>query len=73
MHTCAHAAVQHSSRQLENDLICTVLTSNSLTSFLFLPLTPNENQMPLTENINLMVMRDSLPQRRAAMQHECQS
>lgn len=71
-HTHAQAAPQHSSQQLENDLICTVLTSNSLTSFLFLPLTPNENHMLLTENINFMVMHDSLPHLCTAMQHKCQ-
>lgn len=65
-------AARHSSQQLENDLICTVLTSNSLTSFLFLPLTPNENHMLLTENINFMVMHDSLPHLCTAMQHKCQ-
>lgn len=37
---------------------------------LFLPLTPNENHMPLTENTNLMVMHNSLLHLCATLQHK---
>lgn len=56
---CTYAADQHSSPQLENDLICTVLTSNNLTSSLLVRLTSNGNHVLLTENINLMLMHHS--------------